>query len=1546
MSYPDIYKEGDSTGAKFLEDLLSRKEFFSLKMDPQHNFRDVHDDQFIGKYLKIHAHQLFVRNFMNPDTPYTRLHLMHGTGCHARDTKILMYDGRVKFVQNIEIGDWLMGDDGSPRIVHKLHKGREMMYRCNQSTGEQYIFNESHILTVTDGNDTVDLPLSAYMKCSDRDKWMLPHHGAMFTEKNPLLRPYLWAYYADKFRMTKIPYRYRCGSRPERCKLLGGFVDKRVNYYHNETSLMIPRVGPIDDDILFVARSLGLCADYNVDYIMIQGNICMIESKKFKLRVAAAIRSATFKIEPLYVDEYYGFTLDGNGRFLGADFTVLHNSGKTLAAISVAQSFISVYKKIYASVAAKYQNVKKHYVEIDKVTPSVFVLGFGGTKMAFVNELLSHPELGFVTVGEREELVQRQRAANAGHPDDIRRYKELIGALRKRIVNKMRDGFYKFYGYDEFVNKLFSFDEIKLTDIEAEANAGVRSGSTKTLEDIIKDYIKQRKIRINQSFVEQFDNSLIICDEIHNTYNTNMKNNRGVAIQYVVDTVPTVRLLTLSATPINNSPTEIVELVNYLVPVGSKITKQDIFTNMRALKPDGLQKLTTLVRGKFSFLQDVNPKYFPERIFMGETLRMPHDVDVLRMGEPIPYFKFVECPMSEFHQETYNHHILNVREGRLTEVVEIADIEPVKSASKPKTASKVNPSDASVEQIKSADSEQIVPIGYEDVDEELFSTDQYSYHSIPNDGYSIYDMVFPNPLSDDYGLYRSGETKNELMNAPQAWRDKHGIYTRKFSVLNYLITGQFLQRDNLAKYSTKYTKMVDIIHQSLSAARGDIQYCKKIMIYHDRVKMSGVLIIQEILKSNGILDEYSEPIDGTLCMRCGRDMQWHNVNLRPGADGEFTATEVDGIANHQFRACRFIMAHSDMEKVQMDQALVKYNSPDNKFGEQFTILVGSKIIKESFNFKAVQEYIITSLPVNIPTLIQVLGRCIRKNSHAGLPAHARRVQIHLLVSTFNKSVRNLDTTALSPELYRYVDKILDYEVIQRIEAEINKNAIDADIHRDIVMSTDLKKTYFPNWPSTEGGPVKILGNLYFDPAYSLPPITAADLNLSTFTAYKYGIEEARQCATLIKQLFMYQQVWVYSDLWENVRRPPVGIEINPALISEQSFVIALTHLITPAPTTITVGTAAETLFMERLFDYNDKFVYIDNIKHQIMQIDRFYIAFPVANEGVNPFGINREESGSHIRDKERLQIHIADVRAINSGVRPVVDVETYVRRVENKPGVRISLNAYVNGIKDASAELSHKLEKFIARYNDANIHVYDFITDYTIEFQKYIASQIVLYKINPQGTVPAFDRIYEFLNNLRIFVNIEEVKKYKEVAKSFKTDLQKYENIPIGFVSAKTIKLYDIDQAVWFEVNKLTMNRMSSFKENEIIVGYIETFDDGCKFKLRKPVQYIRDDINRDAERRRVTKSESSMSNRAVVADTRLIERGIVCGTKNKTELLQIISNLGISLSEVDRGEIRIKNLCNIIRNRLIESEIAERQKDSRWKYMYLFDAEMPVLGV
>ena len=72
-----------------------------------------------------------------------------GTGkCLGKGTPVLMYDGTVKPVEQVVVGDLLMGPDSTPRRVLTLARGWEEMYRVTPTKGDSYVVNKSHILSL------------------------------------------------------------------------------------------------------------------------------------------------------------------------------------------------------------------------------------------------------------------------------------------------------------------------------------------------------------------------------------------------------------------------------------------------------------------------------------------------------------------------------------------------------------------------------------------------------------------------------------------------------------------------------------------------------------------------------------------------------------------------------------------------------------------------------------------------------------------------------------------------------------------------------------------------------------------------------------------------------------------------------------------------------------------------------------------------------------------------------------------------------------------------------------------------------------------------------------------------------------------------------------------------------------------------------------------------------------------------------------------------------------------------------------------------------
>ena len=68
--------------------------------------------------------------------------------CLGYDTPVLMFNGEIKMIQDIKIGELVMGDDNKLRKVLNTVKGKSNMYKIKQIKGDEYIVNENHILSL------------------------------------------------------------------------------------------------------------------------------------------------------------------------------------------------------------------------------------------------------------------------------------------------------------------------------------------------------------------------------------------------------------------------------------------------------------------------------------------------------------------------------------------------------------------------------------------------------------------------------------------------------------------------------------------------------------------------------------------------------------------------------------------------------------------------------------------------------------------------------------------------------------------------------------------------------------------------------------------------------------------------------------------------------------------------------------------------------------------------------------------------------------------------------------------------------------------------------------------------------------------------------------------------------------------------------------------------------------------------------------------------------------------------------------------------------
>ena len=454
-------------------------------------------------------------------------------------------------------------------------------------------------------------------------------------------------------------------------------------------------------------------------------------------------------------------------------------------------------------------NFKQTFINQGSISRTI-VISF--TADIFKRELLLFQELGFITHQELKDLNKlRRKKLITKDLEDIRIYKNKYNEYKRRITDIDNGGYYMFFGYKELINSLIETGGDIASYKPKELYAKLRSG----------------ELAVNTSLLEMFKNSLIICDEIHVSYNSIEKNNYGIVIQFILDHYGyDIYALFLSATIINNNPREIIDIAN-LMNIEGKFDVDDYFeyTDVQSIKSSedvvdqekedkiisDLSDVLGVFKGKIIVYEEENKNY-PSYEYVGE--------------EVMPGLKLNLCEMSPLHQQTFNFTDLYDKPNGLERCIN--DI--------------VFPNP-----------------DFPDVDYQDFHPDVYFKHSASK----------KKELSQVYGLYASEDIKQKIANAPDDWRRKVGIDLKREGI-NYYLTGPFLRKENIRIYSSKLYNLLLILEKVRS-----VNPSTKVFIFHPFVQIFGTLLIRELLYYNGYLNEYGVPNDDTYVV--GLDKKFGDI---------------------------------------------------------------------------------------------------------------------------------------------------------------------------------------------------------------------------------------------------------------------------------------------------------------------------------------------------------------------------------------------------------------------------------------------------------------------------------------------------------------------------------------------------------------------------------------------------------------------------------------------------------------------------------------------
>lgn len=121
----------------------------------------------------------------------------NGTGkCLLKGTKVRMFDGTLKKVENIKVGDILIGPDSKKRTVTQLYNGKTKLYKIHQNKGIDYVVTHNHLLSLKEcGSDkTIYITPLEYLNLSKSKRKLLSGHisnSIEYENKDVFIDPYI-----------------------------------------------------------------------------------------------------------------------------------------------------------------------------------------------------------------------------------------------------------------------------------------------------------------------------------------------------------------------------------------------------------------------------------------------------------------------------------------------------------------------------------------------------------------------------------------------------------------------------------------------------------------------------------------------------------------------------------------------------------------------------------------------------------------------------------------------------------------------------------------------------------------------------------------------------------------------------------------------------------------------------------------------------------------------------------------------------------------------------------------------------------------------------------------------------------------------------------------------------------------------------------------------------------------------------------------------------------------------------------------------------------
>jgi hypothetical protein len=576
----------------------------------------------------------------------------------------------------------------------------------------------------------------------------------------------------------------------------------------------------------------------------------------------------------------------------------------------------------------------------NNISQKIIIVASPNVQTSFYNQLFDEKKLK--KDGEQwnlntcvgKLLLQEINPANVNGMD-----KANIISLIKNLIKKH----YIFMGYIEFGRYIG-----KRIDV-SELNA----------DEETKEILKKRRIN------KYFDNRLIIIDEVHNIRISDDNSNKQVAklLTEVAKKSMNMKLLLLSATPMYNSYSEIIWIINLLNINDNRST---IKTN-RVFDKDGnfiekgdensesgLELLQRKMIGYVSYIRGENPYAFPFRIYP-ETFSPEHSITNVSVPKKQFTGIVIENPME--HISVYNTNMgifqLNAFKKMMEELPE-----------------KTNNT------FKNKKIEDMENIGYTMLQKPIQAT----------------TILFPTNDDTDYGLGKEGFTS--LMKFRTTTSPKPMKFDYEYKPETLKNHGRIFQIDNIKKYSGKLHSIANCIMKSTGI----------VMIYSQYIEGT-IIPICLMLEEMGLKRFSSSKIQSNSLFKDNDIPAIDYKEMKP------KNKVTDSIA---FSAAKYCVITGDSHFSHNNNEDIKtIVDENNKYGELVKVVIISRAAAEGIDFKYIRQVHIVDPWFNMNRPEQIIGRAVRNRSHCLLPFKERNVEIYLHTAQ-DKSLKYE-----TPDMYLY-----------------------------------------------------------------------------------------------------------------------------------------------------------------------------------------------------------------------------------------------------------------------------------------------------------------------------------------------------------------------------------------------------------------------------------------------------------------------------------------------------------------------------------------------